>query len=143
MSGFDYIDGRRDDDLTGSVSLRLTLPRMSPERFAGSLHERDYARRLGMSWGAFPGNMKAVRDRYRQQAVGYCDAGELAGRWARDREWAIMMEDADGAEFWFHFPMISTHVTDAETGLDAEGGEDPKARDDERRKWGAVIDDGR
>lgn len=142
MTGFERIEARDDPE---RACFRMELPRLDASRFSGDLHERNYWSRLGMSFGANACSMQSVRDRYRRQAVGYCPSSELPPRWSRDRErdWAVMFLDADGDEFWFHFPMHSLCVTDAETGLDAETGDDPDALDAEMRAHGRNVDSGK
>ena len=137
MSG-EYIPRPTVEEGRGTC-LRMELPRLDPSAFSLDLHERNYWSRLNMSATA----VKAVRDRYRERATGYCDAAELPNRLSREGDWAVMMEDFDGEPFWFHFPKRDARITDAATGLDAEDGCDPEKRDDRDRAYGMKIDDGK
>ena len=81
---------------------RLLMEELNPELFTWDNYEPDYGARLNLDYRQSI-DYNIIRREIKNRCIGYCDGGRLYVR-PRSDCCGVMLEDDDGAWFWFHFP---------------------------------------
>ena len=78
---------------------------LNPELFTYGKYEPNYGARLDLDFRSSIDDKIMARE-IKRRCIGWCDGSRLLVRPKSD-SYAVMLEDDDFEQFWFHWPKVS------------------------------------